>query len=140
MNNQAAQTMPAVEAAVNAGLASYHGVKTFSSEVRLRSALEATARAMLAAAPAASAKYCSDERPCTPCFSNNGPCEDAPAASGGEVWTREMIADVHKRGEELFQRINPRSLVPTHTISPPPSSTQLMSPTSAMPNLKTLSL
>lgn len=31
----------------------------------------------------------------------------APAASGGEVWTREMIADVHKRGEELFQRINP---------------------------------
>lgn len=40
----------------------------------------------------------------------------------------------------LFQRINPRSLVPTHTISPPPSSTQLMSPTSAMPNLKTLSL
>ena len=54
MTNQAAQTMPAVEAAVNAGLASYHGVKTFSSEVRLRSALEATARAMLAAAPAAS--------------------------------------------------------------------------------------
>ena len=46
--------VPAVEAAVNAGLASYHGVKTFSSEVRLRSALEATARAMLAAAPAAS--------------------------------------------------------------------------------------
>ena len=54
MTNQVAQTMPAVEAAVNAGLASYHGVKTFSSEVRLRSALEATARAMLAAAPAAS--------------------------------------------------------------------------------------
>ena len=54
MTNQAAQTMPAVEAAVNAGLASYHGVKTFSSEVRLRSALEATARAMLATAPAAS--------------------------------------------------------------------------------------
>ena len=54
MNNQAAQTMPAIEAAVNAGLASYHGVKTFSSEVRLRLALEATARAMLAAAPAAS--------------------------------------------------------------------------------------
>ena len=46
--------VPAVEAAVNAGLASYHGVKTFSSEVRLRSALEATARAMLATAPAAS--------------------------------------------------------------------------------------
>ena len=43
-----------VKAAVNAGLASYHGVKTFSSEVRLRSALEATARAMLAAAQAAS--------------------------------------------------------------------------------------
>ena len=39
---------------------------------------------LLAAAPAASAKYCSDERPCIPCFSNNGPCEDAPAASGGE--------------------------------------------------------
>lgn len=54
MTNQAAQTMPAIEAAVNAGLASYHGVKTFSSEVRLRLALEATARAMLAAAPAAS--------------------------------------------------------------------------------------
>ncbi len=54
MTNQAAQTMPAVEAAVNAGLASYHGVKTFSSEVRLRLALEATARAMLATAPAAS--------------------------------------------------------------------------------------
>jgi hypothetical protein len=33
----------------------------------------------------------------------------AQAASGGEVWTREMIADVHKRGEELFQRINPPS-------------------------------
>ena len=54
MNNQTTQTMPAIEAAVNAGLASYHGVKTFSSEVRLRLALEATARAMLAAAPAAS--------------------------------------------------------------------------------------
>lgn len=35
------------------------------------------------------------------------PTGAAPAASGGEVWTREMIADVHKRGEELFQRINP---------------------------------
>ena len=54
MTNQTTQTMPAIEAAVNAGLASYHGVKTFSSEVRLRLALEATARAMLAAAPAAS--------------------------------------------------------------------------------------
>ena len=36
----------------------------------------------------------------------------APAASGGEVWTREMIADVHKRGEELFQRINPQAAAP----------------------------
>ena len=44
----------------------------------------AAQRAIQAAAPAASAKYCSDERPCIPCFSNNGPCEDAPAASGGE--------------------------------------------------------
>ena len=34
------------------------------------------------------------------------------AASGGEVWTREMIADVHKRGEELFQRINPQAAAP----------------------------
>ena len=33
--------------------------------------------------------------------------EAMDATSGGEVWTREMIADVHKRGEELFQRINP---------------------------------
>ena len=48
--------------------------------------------AMLAAAPAASAKYCSDERPCTPCFSNNGPCEDAPAASGVDTSTNEAWA------------------------------------------------
>ena len=87
MTNQTTQTMPAIEAAVNAGLASYHGVKTFSSEVRLRLALEATARAMLAA---------------------------APAASGGEVWTREMVADVHRRGEELYRRI--------HGANPPPAA------------------
>ena len=87
MTNQTTQTMPAIEAAVNAGLASYHGVKTFSSEVRLRLALEATARAMLAA---------------------------APAASGGEVWTREMVADVHRRGEELYRRI--------HGAHPPPAA------------------
>ena len=106
MNNQAAQTMPAVEAAVNAGLASYHGVKTFSSEVRLRSALEATARAMLAAAPAASAKYCSDERPCTPCFSNNGPCEDAPAASGVDTSTNEAWA---ARAQEKIEAMDAAS-------------------------------
>ena len=106
MTNQAAQTMPAVEAAVNAGLASYHGVKTFSSEVRLRSALEATARAMLAAAPAASAKYCSDERPCTPCFSNNGPCEDAPAASGVDTSTNEAWA---ARAQEKIEAMDAAS-------------------------------
>jgi hypothetical protein len=33
---------------------------------------------------AASAKYCCDERPCTPYFSDNGPFEDTQAASGGE--------------------------------------------------------
>ena len=29
----------------------------------------------------------------------------APAASGGEVWTREMVVDAHRRGEELYRRI-----------------------------------
>ena len=38
--------------------------------------------------------------------------EAMDATSGGEVWTREMIADVHKRGEELFQRINPQAAAP----------------------------
>ena len=38
--------------------------------------------------------------------------EAMDAASGGEVWTREMIADVHKRGEELSQRINPQAAAP----------------------------
>lgn len=38
----------------------------------------------------------------------------APAASGGEVWTREMVADVHQRGEELYRRI--------HGANPPPAA------------------
>ena len=90
MNNQAAQTMPAVEAAVNAGLASYHGVKTFSSEVRLRSALEATARAMLAAAPAASG---GEDDMCPNCVTPwkcNGPHESTGGASVSER-ARELV-------------------------------------------------
>ena len=48
----------------------------------------------LAAAPAASAKYCSDERPCTPCFSDNGACEDAPAASGEESPSGASVSEL----------------------------------------------
>lgn len=38
----------------------------------------------------------------------------APSASGGDVWTREMVADVHRRGEELYRRI--------HGANPPPAA------------------
>lgn len=38
----------------------------------------------LAEAPVASAKYCSDERPCIPCFSDDGPCADTPNPEGGD--------------------------------------------------------
>ena len=62
--------------------------------------------AMLAAAPAASAKYCSDERPCTPCFSNNGPCEDAPAASGVDTSTNEAWA---ARAQEKIEAMDAAS-------------------------------
>ena len=94
MNNQAAQTMPELP---EPWTIRYHDDATgreIGPPTPLYTAdqMHQYARdyaAMLAAAPAASAKYCSDERPCTPCFSNNGPCEDAPAASGVDTSTNE---------------------------------------------------
>lgn len=57
---------------------------------------------LLQAAPSASApkswstrpSFCSEERPCIACYSDNGPCEDAPSApaEGGELAMAQRLA------------------------------------------------
>lgn len=47
---------------------------------RVESATAEMADRLAALAQQPAASHCSDERPCVPCFSDCGPCEDAPAA------------------------------------------------------------
>ena len=66
-----------------------------TSSVDLR---EMCARAMVQTNP----KTCSDERPCTPCFTDNGPCEGpsaqpVSAASDADMQVYQAIADGYAR-------------------------------------------